>query len=353
MEIYLVGGAVRDELLRLPVQERDWVVVGSTPEQMTAQGYRQVGRDFPVYLHPQTNDEYALARTERKTAPGHTGFVVHAGAEVTLDQDLIRRDLTINAMARDSNGVLVDLFNGREDLSRRCLRHVSPAFSEDPLRVFRVARFTAQLEGFVVAPETSAAMREMSAGGALDELSAERVWRELHKALSSADPNRFLETLRDTGSLTPWFAEFTGLLPIIPTELKEPLARYSAMAGVLAAADCERLSARLKTPVAYRRLAILLARWGTVFANWPAQPAQTVQAALNAASAFKADSLLDPVLRIVEALGHVDLADLRQMVQAVSRSVQPAELLAQGLEGAALGKALEAARLQKIVESQS
>lgn len=343
---------MRDELLHLPVRERDWVVVGSTPEEMVAQGYRQVGRDFPVFLHPQTKDEYALARTERKTGPGHTGFVVHAGAEVTLDEDLIRRDLTINAMARDSNGELIDLFNGQEDLTRRCLRHVSPAFTEDPLRVFRVARFAAQLEGFVVAPETGAMMREMSASGALDELSAERVWRELHKALLSADPDRFLVTLRDTQSLAPWFVEFAGPLPIIPTDLEEPLERYAATAGLLPSADCERISARLKTPGAYRRLAILLARWGTVFANWRVRPAPTVQAGLNAARAFKPDSLLDPALQIVEALGHVDLADLRQLVQSVSQSVQPFELRKQGLEGADLGKALEAARLQKIVESQ-
>lgn len=353
MEIYLVGGAVRDDLLGRPVQERDWVVIGSTPEEMAGLGYRQVGRDFPVYLHPQTNDEYALARTERKTGPGHTGFVVHAGAEVTLEEDLMRRDLTINAMARDSRGVLIDLFNGREDLARRCLRHVSAAFSEDPLRVFRVARFTAQLSGFVVAPETSALMREMSAGGTLDELSAERVWGEMHKALSSADPNRFLETLRDTGSLMPWFTEFAGLMPIIPAALEDPPGRYAAMAGLLAPADCESFSARLKTPVAYRRLATLLAQWGTVFASWPVQPAQTVQTALNAARAFKPDGLLDSVLRIVEAIGHVDLADLRQMVNAVSQSVEPSVFRAQGLEGADLGQALEAARLRKIVESQN
>ncbi len=343
---------MRDELLRRPVQERDWVVVGSTPEEMTAQDYRQVGRDFPVFLHPQTNDEYALARTERKTGSGHTGFVVHAGAEVTLEEDLIRRDLTINAMARDSGGVLIDLFNGREDLAHGCLRHVSPAFSEDPLRVLRVARFAAQLQGFVVAPETSELMREMSAAGALDELSAERVWSELHKALVSADPNRFLQTLVDTGSLAPWFGEFSGQLPIIPAELEEPLARYAAMAGLLAVAECERLGARLKTPIAYQRLATLVARWGTVFASWPVQPAQTVQAALNAARAFKPDSLLDSVVRVVAALGYVELSNLLQMVEAISQSVQPAKFRSQGLEGADLGKALEAARLQKIVESQ-
>ncbi|HHO68262.1 MAG TPA: multifunctional CCA tRNA nucleotidyl transferase/2'3'-cyclic phosphodiesterase/2'nucleotidase/phosphatase, partial [Gammaproteobacteria bacterium] len=190
METYLVGGAVRDELLGLPVKERDWVVVGATPEQMRALGFRQVGRDFPVFLHPETGEEYALARTERKSGHGYTGFTVHASPDVTLEQDLARRDLTINAMAMTPDGELIDPFNGREDLENGLLRHVSPAFVEDPVRILRVARFAARFAkwGFHVAHATHALMRRMVADGEVDYLVPERVWAELEKALATDSP---------------------------------------------------------------------------------------------------------------------------------------------------------------------
>lgn len=203
MHTYLVGGAVRDALLGLPAGDRDFVVVGATPQQMLDLGYRQVGRDFPVFLHPQTGEEHALARTERKSGRGYTGFVVHASPDVTLEDDLRRRDFTINAIAQAEDGTLSDPFGGIADLQARTLRHVSAAFAEDPLRVLRAARFMARFAplGFTVAPETMALMREMVASGELEALVPERVWQELSRALRSARPSAFLHTLRDSGAL--------------------------------------------------------------------------------------------------------------------------------------------------------
>src|SRR5690606_23830656 len=201
MKTYVVGGAVRDALLGLPVQDQDHVVVGATPEQMIAAGFRPVGRDFPVFLHPQTQEEYALARTERKTAPGYTGFVFHAEPGVTLEQDLARRDLTINAMARDAGGNIIDPFNGRNDLAAKIFRHVSPAFAEDPVRILRVARFAARFDGFTVAEETNALMRRMTDAGEVDALVPERVWQELARGLMEKKPSRMFDVLRDCGAL--------------------------------------------------------------------------------------------------------------------------------------------------------
>lgn len=203
MLIYEVGGAVRDELLGLPVDDHDYVVVGATPEQLIEQGYKPIGKDFPVFLHPRTHDEYALARTERKHGRGHQGFVFHTGSDVTLEDDLLRRDLTINAIAKDVDGNYIDPYQGRRDLDAKILRHVSPAFAEDPLRVLRVARFASRfaVEGFQIAPETLELMRRISESGELETLSAERIWQELHKALSNPAPQVFVKTLRDCGAL--------------------------------------------------------------------------------------------------------------------------------------------------------
>lgn len=201
MKIYTVGGAVRDELLGLPVQDRDFVVVGATPEQMVAAGFRPVGKDFPVFLHPATHEEYALARTERKTAPGYSGFVFHTDPGVTLEQDLIRRDLTVNAIAKAEDGTLIDPFGGRRDLQDRILRHVSPAFAEDPVRILRIARFAARFADFTVASETNALMRQMVAAGEVDALVPERVWQELARGLMETRPSRMFEVLRACGAL--------------------------------------------------------------------------------------------------------------------------------------------------------
>ncbi|MBN3142656.1 multifunctional CCA addition/repair protein [Pectobacterium brasiliense] len=213
MKIYLVGGAVRDSLLGLPVTEKDWVVVGATPENLLAQGYQQVGKDFPVFLHPVSRDEYALARTERKSGKGYTGFVCHAAPDVTLEQDLLRRDLTINAIARTERGDLIDPYHGRRDLENRVLRHVSDAFSEDPLRVLRVARFAARFAhlGFQIAEETMALMQKMAHEGELAYLTPERVWKETEKALGTSSPDVYFQVLRDCGALTVLFPEIDNL----------------------------------------------------------------------------------------------------------------------------------------------
>ena len=211
MKTYVVGGAIRDELLGLPVVDRDHVVVGATPEEMVALGFRPVGRDFPVFLHPETHEEYALARTERKTAPGYHGFVFHASPEVSLEQDLARRDLTINAIAKSEDGILIDPYGGRQDLEARVLRHVSPAFVEDPVRVLRVARFFARFNDFVIAPETLALMRQLVVGGEVDHLVPERVWQELAKGLMEARPSRMIESLRHCGALARLLPELDAL----------------------------------------------------------------------------------------------------------------------------------------------
>ena len=213
MQTFLVGGAVRDELLGLVPGDRDWVVVGASPEQMLAAGYKAVGRDFPVFLHPDSGEEYALARTERKSGRGYRGFVVDADPSVTLEEDLQRRDFTINAIARDTHGTLVDPYGGSGDLASRVLRHVGPAFAEDPLRVLRAGRFMARLAplGFTVAPETLALMRQMAASGELDTLVPERVWQELRKALAAPRPSAFLATLHACGALAAILPEVDAL----------------------------------------------------------------------------------------------------------------------------------------------
>jgi tRNA nucleotidyltransferase (CCA-adding enzyme) len=302
MQTYCVGGAVRDELLGLPVQDRDWVVVGATPEAMLAQGFKPVGRDFPVFLHPRTHEEYALARTERKTAPGYAGFVFHAAADVTLEEDLARRDLTINAIARAEDGTLIDPHGGRADLDKKILRHVSPAFAEDPVRILRVARFAARFTEFSVAPETLELMRAMVAKGEVDALVAERVWQELARGLMEAKPSRMFETLRSCGALqkllpevarlwgVPQRADFhpevdTGVHVMMVIDMAARLglslpARFAALAHDLGKADTpadilprhighelksttllEPLCVRLRVPIDCRDVARLVARF--------------------------------------------------------------------------------------------
>jgi len=305
MKAFLVGGAVRDELLGLPVGERDWVVVGTTAEELERRGFRSVGRQFPVFLHPQTHEEYALARTERKIAPGYRGFTVDASPEVTLEQDLARRDLTINAMARDaSSGELVDPWGGRADLDARVLRHVSAAFVEDPVRVLRVARFAARFAslGFKVAPETLQMMRHMAASGEIDALVAERVWQETQRALAAQSPRAFFDVLRNASCLDRVFPEIERLFgvpqparwhPEIDTGLHtlmvleqasrlsdDPVVRFAALTHDLGKGETpqdhwprhvgheqrsvrliDSLCDRLRAPNEYRDLARLVARW--------------------------------------------------------------------------------------------
>lgn len=213
MKVYLVGGAVRDQLLGLPVKDRDWIVVGADPATLLSLGYLQVGKDFPVFLNPKTKEEYALARTERKSSTGYTGFICDFSPTITLEQDLIRRDLTINAMAQSEDGEIIDPYGGKQDLENRILRHISPAFSEDPLRVLRVARFAARYHslGFKIASETLALMAELAQSGELQHLTAERVWLETEKALNEKNPEIYFETLHKTGALSVLFSEIDAL----------------------------------------------------------------------------------------------------------------------------------------------
>ncbi|GAA5020632.1 multifunctional CCA addition/repair protein [Massilia kyonggiensis] len=222
MQAYVVGGAVRDELLGLPVQDHDWVVVGATPEDMIAKGFRPVGKDFPVFLHPDTHEEYALARTERKTAPGYHGFVFHTAPDVKLEDDLIRRDLTINAMARAEDGTIVDPYGGLQDLKDRVFRHVSPAFAEDPVRILRLARFAARFPDFTVADTTLALMRSMVEAGEVDALVPERVWQELSRGLMEQKPSRMLDVLRDCGALARILPELDALWGVPQPPLHHP-----------------------------------------------------------------------------------------------------------------------------------
>jgi tRNA nucleotidyltransferase (CCA-adding enzyme) len=224
MQIFKVGGAVRDRLLGKPVTDIDWVVVGATTEEMLAKGFRPVGADFPVFLHPQSGEEYALARTERKSGRGYGGFTFYASPEVTLEEDLIRRDLTINAMAEDEHGVLTDPYHGQQDLDARLLRHVSPAFAEDPLRVLRVARFAARYAelGFTVAPETLELMRQLSESGELEALTAERSWKEISRALMENQPQVFIQVLRDCGALKVLLPEVDALFGVPQPEAHHP-----------------------------------------------------------------------------------------------------------------------------------
>jgi tRNA nucleotidyltransferase (CCA-adding enzyme) len=305
MRIYLVGGAVRDELLGLPARERDWVVVGARPEELLAQGYKPVGKDFPVFLHPQSGEEYALARTERKTGPGYRGFETLFSPDVTLEQDLERRDLTINAIAKDpDSGALIDPFGGQRDLRDRSLRHVSPAFVEDPVRVLRVARFAARFAplGFTVASATLDVMREIAARGELDALVSERVWQETQRALEMPAPARFFEVLREANALPVVFPELHALFgvpqperwhPEIDTGVhtlmvleqatklsEDPVVRFAALTHDLGKGTTPRdewprhvaheqrgvdlvnaLCDRLRIPNAYRELAALVSRY--------------------------------------------------------------------------------------------
>ncbi|MFW2371862.1 MAG: multifunctional CCA addition/repair protein [Gammaproteobacteria bacterium] len=224
MKIYLVGGAVRDSLLNYPVKEHDWVVVGASVQQMLDLGYQQVGKDFPVFLHPETKDEYALARTERKTSSGYTGFSVHTTPDVSLEDDLLRRDLTINAMAQDDKGKIIDPYQGQQDLNNKLLRHVSPAFSEDPVRILRVARFAARYAhlGFTVAADTLQLMSSMVSAGEVDALVAERIWQEMHKALGERNPEVFFTLLRECGALQKILPELDCLFGIPQPEKHHP-----------------------------------------------------------------------------------------------------------------------------------
>ncbi len=401
MRIYLVGGAVRDQLLGRTLVDRDYVVVGATPEQMLARGFRAVGKDFPVFLHPHTQEEYALARTERKTGRGYHGFSFQADATVTLEQDLARRDLTINAMARAEDGTLIDPFGGAHDLQARRLRHVSPAFAEDPVRVLRVARFAARYAalGFAIAPETLALMRGMVEAGEVDHLVAERVWQETRKALAEPTPSAFVRALRDCGALRVVFAEVDALYgvpqraqfhPEIDTgahvELVLDMAAQLAPGDDLVAfcalthdlgkaltpaaelprhirheqrgvAPLRALCARLKVPAEHAAMAELVCRHHLETHRAFELRAATVLRLLERLDALRRPERLARFLLACEAdargrHGHAQdrypQAAWLRAAHAAARAVATAPLLAQGLSGPALGEALRRAREQAI-----
>jgi tRNA nucleotidyltransferase (CCA-adding enzyme) len=282
VKVYVVGGAVRDELLGLPVQDRDHVVVGATPEEMARAGYKPVGKDFPVFLHPQTHEEYALARTERKSGRGYKGFVVHAAPDVTLEEDLRRRDLTINAMAKDEQGRLIDPFGGQKDLHARVLRHVSEAFAEDPVRILRVARFAARF-GFSVAPGTMALMQRMVASGETDYLVPERVWQEFSKGLMEEQPERMFEVLEACGLRSRLLPEIR-----LSGKLQGSLAqRFARLAWPLEESEVEALCERLRAPNEVRELALLACRNRTALRASPLATPAALLELLKRADAFR------------------------------------------------------------------
>ncbi|MEX6501848.1 multifunctional CCA addition/repair protein [Pseudomonas zhanjiangensis] len=400
MQIFKVGGAVRDRLLGQPVNEVDWVVVGATAEQMQALGYRPVGADFPVFLHPQTGEEYALARTERKSGRGYGGFTFYASPDVTLEQDLIRRDLTVNAMAEDAEGQLIDPYGGQRDLQARILRHISPAFAEDPLRVLRVARFAARYAplGFSVASETLALMSQLSASGELDALSPERSWKEISRALLEPRPDVFIQVLRDCGALAALLPEVDALFgvpqppahhPEIDTgahilgvlrqcaEHRQPLpVRWACLLhdlgkGLTDPGDWPRhiaherrglkliraVNQRCKPPRDCQELALLVGEYHTHGHRALELKASTLLDLLQSLDAYRRPQRFEEFIAACEmdARGREGLeqrtypqADYLRGALAAARAVAVQPLLEQGFSGAELGEALKRERLAAL-----
>jgi tRNA nucleotidyltransferase (CCA-adding enzyme) len=355
MEVYLVGGAVRDELLGRPVHERDWVVVGATAADMEQQGYRAVGREFPVFLHPTTHEEYALARLERKTGRGYRGFSTQFSPDVTLEQDLQRRDLTINAIARRSDGTLIDPYGGVRDISRRLLRHVSPAFVEDPVRVLRVARFAARFEalGFRVAPETDDLMREMVRNGEVSALVPERVWREMERALGEANPEAFLDVLDCCGALPVLLPELSwsdterGALLRATQLSSDGSVRFAALTAGIGPGNIVPLCDRLRTPSEYRELACLTATVMTRLAEGLGdRPADILLTLFEQADAFRRRDRFDKALLAAEARMMVD-ARVRAALSAAAQVALPSTQMA-ALQGSEISAFLHHARLERL-----
>ncbi len=337
MEIYLVGGAVRDELLGLAVQERDWVVIGANVEEMLAAGFKAVGKDFPVFLHPESNEEYALARTERKKGKGYYGFEVHASPEVSLEEDLLRRDLTINAIAKNAAGELIDPYKGQQDLKAKCIRHVSPAFIEDPLRVLRVARFAAKYNhlGFSIADETLALMQEIVQSNEIKELAAERIWQETLKALHTKTPGIFFDVLHDVGALSQTHAGLNelyastharknalrALKKYTPGESQAEL-RFAVFVGALfylkkgiLVDEIKEISVRLKLPNALKKLLQLTVTLQHDCHNVHALHAERLLALLQRLDTRRQADRFSSLLKIYSAI-HTAINNVEQYPQA-------------------------------------
>jgi tRNA nucleotidyltransferase (CCA-adding enzyme) len=404
MKIYLVGGAVRDELLGLPVKERDWVVVGAQPQELLDRGYRPVGKDFPVFLHPQTNEEYALARTERKTGPGYHGFDTRFSPDVTLEQDLERRDLTLNAIAKDGDtGALIDPFGGANDLRNRVLRHVSNAFVEDPVRVLRAARFAARFAplGFTVAPATLQLMRDIAAKGELQALVAERVWQEMYKALQMPAPWKFFEVLREAEALPVIFPEIAALFGVPQPEKwhpeidsgvhtmmaveqacrlsTDPIVRFAALVHDLGKGTTppdewprhvaheqrsvpliEKLCARLRIPNAFRDVAVLVGRHHLVMHKADEVRPSTLLDLLEHLDAFRRPDRVEQFILACEAdaRGRKGLedrdypqAEFVRRAHAAARSVSLVEAAREGLSGEQIAQRMHQERVKAITEA--
>jgi tRNA nucleotidyltransferase (CCA-adding enzyme) len=380
MQVYLVGGAVRDELLGLPPHERDWVVVGATPAEMERLGYRAVGRDFPVFLHPRTQEEYALARLERKSGSGHTGFKTEFAPTVTLEEDLIRRDLTINAMARSDAGILTDPYGGQRDLAARVLRHVSPAFVEDPLRVLRVARFAARFAalGFIVAPETLNLMQQIGNSGELAALTPERVWRELERALSTSQPLKFFEVLHNCGAMLRLFPECGPVLQsaeaatracgslraAAASEFSNPV-RWSAFVAELDEPALAAAHARLRAPNEYSELAELACRLSKLLRSEARLPeenlttAEQLLALLEAADAFRRPERFEAWLQVAQARAtgsDVPLSVIALLTDRVRRGLATAAAVkldtdgTSELKGPQIGERIRSQRLAALAK---
>jgi tRNA nucleotidyltransferase (CCA-adding enzyme) len=363
MQVYLVGGAVRDELLGLPVTERDWVAVGATPADMELEGYRPVGREFPVFLHPATSEEYALARHERKTGPGYRGFETQYSPQVTLEEDLLRRDLTINAMARGPDGELIDPYGGQDDLQARLLRHVSPAFVEDPVRVLRVARFAARFTdlGFQVAAETRALMQTMVDNGEVAALVPERVWREMERALKESRPEIFFDTLWDCGALRVvmpellWDASSRNSLRAAVPLSEEGNVRYAALTAGSGEPAVEALCERLRTPGPYRELALMCARLKDRIGAAGTLDAAALLELLESADALRRPERFERLLRACAACagGMLEMeARLREAAAVIAQVTLEREYMA-GLRGPSIAAALRNARIERLTQLQS
>lgn len=357
MKIYLVGGAVRDELLGKPVTERDWVVVGATPEEMITLGYQPVGKDFPVFLHPKTHEEYALARTERKTGKGYKGFHFYATPDVTLEDDLIRRDLTINAMAKEERtNKIIDPYDGQKDLAAKILRHVSPAFSEDPVRILRVARFATQLPDFAIHAETNQLMKAMVQSGEVDALVAERVWKELAKALVGEKPSRFFEVLKNCGALAILFPEFNNQLELSAFSAAITLSdngtvRFAALLHHLSCDAIQSLCKRFRAPSEFSDLALLVSKYHDAYQKLDSHNAKALLFILKNIDAFRRPERFALWLCACHAI-HQNINHEKILLRALSaaKNIDTQSLLAKNLAGKEMADAvyqLQLAAIQK------
>lgn len=354
MKIYLVGGAVRDQLLNLPIKEKDYVVVGASLEDMLKLGYRPVGKDFPVFLHPQTNAEYALARTERKTAKGYKGFEFHANPNVTLEEDLKRRDFTINAMAIDENGTIIDPYHGQEDLKNKLLRHVSEAFAEDPVRILRAARFAARFKDFTVHPETLKLMQKMVQDGEVDALVSERVWQEFYKAVNEDYPERFLEVLNQAQALEILFPAISKHFHTVLAALKnsrdaDALTRFAAMFFSIDLADTQLFCEKIRVPLEFRDLAQLTSNYGSQYFALDLENPEQVLDFLEKTDAFRRPERFDK-FQIACAANISDPAREKILKNAlrVTKEVDIQSIIKRGFKGKEISDELRKKRLEVL-----